>query len=63
MVYEVTYTTKMGLTSSIIVKARNAQESLKNAANLCFTGKDFRNPIETKLPYKKPRIQGIYGRN
>lgn len=64
MTYEVTYTSKMKKTSSIIVRARNASEALKNATHLCHTGADFRNPLVINENfYVKPRKQGFAGKN
>ncbi len=43
--YNVTYDKKVGGAGNLVVKARNEIEALKNAANLCFTGSNFRDPV------------------
>lgn len=60
--FEVTYTKKVGGNGTIIVKAENEEQALKNAKYLCFTGSDFRGAViveDTK--YSKPRKQGFQG--
>ena len=61
--YNVTYTKKIGGNGAILVKAENETNALRNAKDLCFTGSDFRNAIETNEIYSKPRKQGFFGRN
>ena len=43
--YNVTYDKKVGGAGNLVVKARNEIEALKNAANICFTGSNFRDPV------------------
>lgn len=45
--YKVSYTKANGEKSTLIVKARNESEALKNAKNVCYTGTNFHNPIQT----------------
>jgi len=60
--YKVTYTRKNGTNNTINVLAKNSDQALKNADHLCFTGSNFRNPIEiNKNEYKKPLKQGFQG--
>ena len=40
--YEVSYTKKIGGTTTIIVKGSNEENALNNAYRLRFTGKDFK---------------------
>lgn len=61
--FKVTYTKKIGGNNTILVKAANSTEAISNAKHLCFTGKDFREAIETNDVYSKPRTQGFAGRN
>lgn len=42
--YKVTYDKANGLTGYAVVKATNEKEALGNAANMRFTGNNFRNP-------------------
>jgi hypothetical protein len=60
--YAVTYTKATGQIGVIRVKARNEQEAISNAKNLCFTGNDFRHATLTGLPYVKPSELGYAGR-
>jgi len=61
-VFEVTYTKKIGGEGSILVKAQNEAQAIKNAAHLCFTGSDFRNVKEVDpCLYVKPRELGYQG--
>ena len=59
--YKVTYTKKISGEGSILVKAENESQALKNAKYLCFTGSDFRNAIETDEIYIKPSKNGFQG--
>jgi hypothetical protein len=62
--FKVTYTkSHNGQEGSILVKALDNENALKNARNLCATGEDFRNPTETEEDYSKPRKQGFAGYN
>ncbi|MDM1399001.1 hypothetical protein HX049_17855 [Myroides odoratimimus] len=61
--FKVIYTKKVGGVGSILVKANNEEQALTNAKDLCFTGSDFRNPVETEEEYSKPREQGFQGKN
>lgn len=61
--FKVTYTKKVGGEGSILVKAQDENQALKNAKYLCATGSDFRNAIETDEAYSKPRKQGFQGYN
>jgi hypothetical protein len=61
--YKVTYTKKIGGENTIIVKAENENQALKNAKNVCFTGSDFRNAVETNELYVKPSKLGYQGSN
>ena len=60
--YKVWYTKKIGGVGSVIVKALNPTQALKNAKQHVFTGRKFRNPklVDAKL-YYKPRKQGFQG--
>lgn len=46
--YEVTYDKRIGGTGKLVVKALNETESLRNAVNCCFTGSNFREPVEVE---------------
>jgi len=61
--YQVTYTKRIGGENTILVKAQDCSQALKNAKNLCATGSDFRNAVETDEKYSKPRKQGFQGRD
>lgn len=61
--YKVAYTKKIGGSGTILIKAKDENQALKNAEFLCFTGSDFRNPIESNEKYYKPRKQGFQGRH
>ena len=61
-VYEVTYTKAVGGDGAILVKSDSPKGALKNAAYLCFTGSDFREPKEVDPSlYVKPRKLGYQG--
>lgn len=61
--YKVNYTKAIGGVGSVIVKASNPSQAIKNSKYLVATGKDFRNPkLVNILEYKKPRKQGFTGR-
>lgn len=61
--FKVTYTKRIGGEGSILVKAQDENQALKNAQNLCATGSDFRNPVVvSNQDYIKPRQQGFAGR-
>lgn len=60
-VFNVEYTKKVGGNGIIMVKADTNAEAIKNARYLCFTGSDFRNPVETKEEYSTPGKQGFQG--
>lgn len=60
--FEVTYTKRVGGNGTIIVKAENEAQALKNAKYLCFTGSDFRDAkLVSDDQYTKPRKQGFQG--
>lgn len=59
----VTYTKHIGGEGSIIVKAHDEAQAIKNAKFVCFTGSNFRDAEETKEKYVKPRKQGFFGRH
>lgn len=61
--YQVNYTKSIGTQGTIIVRAENEQQAIRNAKNCCFTGKDFTNPTITTEIYKKPYKQGFAGSN
>lgn len=61
--FQVTYTKRIGGEGSILVKALNTDQALKNAKELCATGSEFRNAQETDKKYSKPRKQGFQGYN
>ena len=61
--YNVTYTKRIGGEGTILVKAQDENQAIKNANFLCATGSDFRNAIETQEQYYKPRKQGFQGRH
>jgi len=60
--YIVNYTKRIGGQGTIIVRAHNEEQAIKNAKFLCFTGSDFNNPtlIDDSL-YIKPSMQGFAG--
>lgn len=61
-IFKVTYTKRIGGENTIIVKAINETNAIANAANSCYTGSDFRNPIEiNESKYTTPRQQGFQG--
>jgi len=60
--FKVTYTKRIGGEGTILVKAQDANQAIKNAKFLCATGSDFRNAIATNEEYTKPRKQGFRGR-
>lgn len=60
--FKVTYTKRIEGEGSILVKAQDANQAIKNAKFLCATGSDFRNAIATNEEYKKPRKQDFQGR-
>lgn len=61
--YKVTYTKAIGGEGTILVKANDEAQALKNAKNLCSTGEYFRDAKLTDKPYVKPRKQGFQGFN
>ena len=61
-IYKVTYTKKIGVEGTILIKAHNEESAVKYAKNACVTGSDFRNPVETDEKYVKPSKQGFKGR-
>jgi hypothetical protein len=61
--YKVTYTKAIGGNGSILVGASDETSAINNARNLCHTGRDFRDAIETDQKYIKPRKQGFAGKN
>ncbi len=63
--YNVTYDKKVGGAGNLVVKARNEIEALKNAANLCFTGSNFRDPVvvEKQDTFADIHEDGRCGRN
>jgi len=46
--FKVSYTKATGQASSLVVKARNEAEALRNARNECYTGKNFHSPVEVE---------------
>ena len=46
--FKVTYDRKVGGEATMIVKAVNQDNALTNAYKCCFTGKNFRNPVEVE---------------
>lgn len=60
--FKVTYTKRIGGEGTILVKAQDENQALKNAQHCCATGSDFRNPQLTDEDYTKPRKQGFAGR-
>jgi hypothetical protein len=63
--YNVTYDKKVGGAGNLVVKARNEIEALKNAANICFTGSNFRDPVvvEKQDTFADIHENGRCGRN
>jgi hypothetical protein len=62
--YKVNYTKAIGGIGTVIIKAKNPTEALKNAKFSVASGKDFRNAkLVALVEYKKPRKQGFAGRN
>lgn len=61
--YKVTYTRHIGTANTILVKAKDENQAIRNAKNLCATGSNFRDPLETNELYTKPRKQGFAGYN
>jgi len=59
--FKVTYTKKVGGEGTILVLAHNQDLAIKRANQLCFTGSDFRNAVETNEKYIKPSLQGFAG--
>lgn len=60
--YKVWYDKKVGGVGSVIVRAENPAQALKNAKQHVFTGKNFRNPRKVAdSEYSKPRKQGYQG--
>ena len=60
--YKVNYDKKVGGVGSVLVKAPDPTQALKNAKQHVFTGKNFRNPkLVDSSKYKKPRKQGFQG--
>ncbi len=59
--FDVTYTTRKGTEKHLLVKATSEKAALKQAAYLCYTGKDFRNAILTDQKYSTPRENGFQG--
>lgn len=60
--FEVTYTKKVGGNGTIIVRAENKAQALRNAKYLCFTGSDFRGAkLVSDNQYTKPSKQGFQG--
>ena len=52
--FKVTYTKRIGGEGTILVKAQDANQAIKNAKYQCATGSDFRNAVETDEKYIKP---------
>lgn len=62
--FQVTYTKKVGGNGTILVKCKSIENATKLASNMCFTGSDFRDPIEMPLEmYTKTTKQGFAGSN
>lgn len=61
--YKVNYDKKIGGVGTVIVKAENPAQALKNAKFSVATGKNFRNAkLVDSSEYSKPRKQGFQGR-
>ena len=60
--FQVTYTKAIGGEGTILVKAQNENQAITNARNVCASGSDFRNALETDQAYIKPKKQGFAGR-
>lgn len=56
--FKVTYTTFKGIEKTLLVKANNENQAISNAKNVCRTGSNFINPVETDEKYLKPIKQG-----
>ena len=56
--YKVTYKQTNGSIGELVVKARDAKEAIKNAKNVCYTGRDFCNAIQVT---KQPTFADITG--
>lgn len=62
--FQVTYTKRIGGNGTILVKCPTIEMATKLASNMCFTGSDFRDPIEMPLEmYVKTTKQGFAGSN
>lgn len=60
--YKVWYDKKVGGVGSVIVRAQDPKQALKNAKQHVFTGSNFRNPRKVDgRTYTKPRKQGFMG--
>jgi len=61
--YKVTYTKEIGGNGTILVRANDEAQALKNARFCCHTGRDFREAVVTDEQYIKPRKQGFAGKH
>jgi hypothetical protein len=59
----VTYDKKNGQTGILLISAPNEKQALNNAKNCCFTGRNFRDAIETDEKYVSPSKVGFQGSN
>ena len=55
--YEVAYDKKIGTLGKLVVKASSESNAINNAKNCCFTGSNFRNPIECE---KRPTFSDLH---
>lgn len=58
-IFIVEYTKAIGGVGRLFVKARNENEALSNAKNICFTGRDFKNAVETSEAVKTAKGSGV----
>ncbi len=62
--YKVNYDKRVGGVGSVLVKAPNPTQAIKNAKFSVATGKNFRNAkLVATGTYVKPKKQGYAGRN
>lgn len=61
--YKVTYTKATGSNGTILVRANDEKQAVVNAKDVCYMGREFRNPVLFTGQYIKPRKQGFFGHN
>ncbi|MCI1681457.1 MAG: hypothetical protein LKI39_02750 [Bacteroides sp.] len=63
--YKVSYDKKVGGKGTMVVKAMSENEALRNAYNNCFTGSNFRDPVEVEKQdtFSELHPNGRCGRN